>query len=243
MVGIGGGVLYTPIQVFAGIPFNTAASNSLFLIMVSSISAAFVYRKEKIIDPFIVTIFSISTFSGSFIGGFSAGFFNESILLILFTTILIYNGFSLIKKNSKNDKTAIKTRYSITRGFGENEYYINIIIAVSGSFLAGFFGGLLGIGGGIFLIPLMILALKIPSKIAFTNSSIIIGITGLGGLSGRIFHYPPSWESAILFAIAALLGARIGAKFSLKTDSGKLRTYLGLLFLLVGIVTGIKGLR
>ena len=49
-LGVGGGVLYTPVQLFFGIEFHTAASTSLFLIMVTSLSATLVFHRAATID-------------------------------------------------------------------------------------------------------------------------------------------------------------------------------------------------
>ena len=46
-LGVGGGVLYTPVQLFFGIEFHMAASTSLFLIMVVSVSATMVFQSRN----------------------------------------------------------------------------------------------------------------------------------------------------------------------------------------------------
>ena len=50
MMGQGGGVVYTPLQVLLDIDFHTAATTSLFLIMVTSLSSSMVFRRAKRID-------------------------------------------------------------------------------------------------------------------------------------------------------------------------------------------------
>lgn len=63
VLGQGGGVLYTPIQVWSGIDFHVAATTSLFLIMVMSLSASIVFRKaNKIPGLDVVTRYSYTIF-------------------------------------------------------------------------------------------------------------------------------------------------------------------------------------
>ncbi len=50
MLGQGGGTLYTPLQVLFGLDFHVAATTSLFLIMITSLSATLVFRKAKKVD-------------------------------------------------------------------------------------------------------------------------------------------------------------------------------------------------
>ena len=49
-LGVGGGVLYTPVTLFFGIEFHTAASTSLFLIMVTSLSATLGFHRAAVLD-------------------------------------------------------------------------------------------------------------------------------------------------------------------------------------------------
>ena len=50
LFGQGGGVLYTPLQVWTGVDFHTAAPISLFLILIISISSTLVFRKAHQVD-------------------------------------------------------------------------------------------------------------------------------------------------------------------------------------------------
>ncbi len=50
MFGVGGGAVYTPIQLFIGVSFNEAATVSLFLIAVTSLSSGVVYVRAGLID-------------------------------------------------------------------------------------------------------------------------------------------------------------------------------------------------
>jgi len=62
ILGQGGGVLYTPLQVWSGIDFHTAATTSLFLIMVMSLSSSIVFRKAKRIDwPLAIVLEMVTT--------------------------------------------------------------------------------------------------------------------------------------------------------------------------------------
>ena len=84
VLGQGGGVLYTPIQVWAGIDFHVAATTSLFLIMIMSLSASIVFRKANKIDWPLVLVLESSTAVGSFAGGlWSNRFSGEALSLSL----------------------------------------------------------------------------------------------------------------------------------------------------------------
>ena len=84
MLGQGGGTLYTPIQVLAGVDFHVAATTSLFLIMVTSLSATIVFRKAKRVDwPLAIVLETVTTLGG-LAGGLSSGRFSGTALSVLF---------------------------------------------------------------------------------------------------------------------------------------------------------------
>jgi len=73
------------------------------------------------------------------------------------------------------------------RKFGEEEYSVNLLIGLPLTALAGLMAGLLEIGGGIIKVPLMVLLLGVPMKIAVGISCFMVGITALFGFWGALF--------------------------------------------------------
>ena len=67
-LGVGGGVVYTPAQLLFGIEFHTAASTSLFLIMVTSLSATLVFRRAATVDWPLAIVLEAATAFGAFLG-------------------------------------------------------------------------------------------------------------------------------------------------------------------------------
>ena len=66
LFGQGGGVLYTPLQVWTGVDFHTAASISLFLILVISFSSTLVFRKAHQVDWITALVLEAPTTLGAF---------------------------------------------------------------------------------------------------------------------------------------------------------------------------------
>ena len=80
MLGLGGGIVYIPLQVFLGISYHQAAATSLFLVVLNSLSATVVYARANRIDWKLVAIVEAATVVGGFIGGLIAGAGSESLL-------------------------------------------------------------------------------------------------------------------------------------------------------------------
>ena len=96
-LGAGGGVLFTPVQLFFGIEFHTAATTSLFLIIVMSISATLVFHKAAAVDwPLAIALESATTL-GAFLGGLFSGYFSAKFLIFLFSGVIAVAAFFMVK--------------------------------------------------------------------------------------------------------------------------------------------------
>jgi uncharacterized protein len=99
--------------------------------------------------------------------------------------------------------------------------------------VAGFFAALFGVGGGILIVPLLILAAAYAERIAMATSLAAIGITAAAGTVVYAFHGYLHPLHAVLVGLPAMAGAVAGATLQQRVAN---RT-LSLLFaaLLVGI--------
>jgi uncharacterized protein len=83
--------------------------------------------------------------------------------------------------------------------------------AIVASLAIGLLSGLLGIGGAIFLLPLLFDGFGLPVKVAVGTVSAIVWITSLGSVVGKGTSGLIPWEVAVAVAITALIGGWIGA--------------------------------
>ena len=97
MLGLGGGVFYTPLQILLGIDFNDAVTTSLLLIFVTSLSSSYVYMKRGLVILSFVFVAEIFTASGSFIAGYFAPGMNKDILLYCLVAILFINSYLMMR--------------------------------------------------------------------------------------------------------------------------------------------------
>jgi len=92
---------------------------------------------------------------------------------------------------------------------------------------AGIFGGLIGLGGGLIMIPLMIGVLKLSRQQAHGTSLVGVIFTGLGGAITYSLHGNVDLLAAILMAGPAIFTAGIGARFANTLPEWKLRKAFG----------------
>jgi len=228
MIGIGGGVLYVPILLAFGFPFYQAAAISIFIIMSLSISSSLVYYRVQLVDWKLALIIEPLTAIMSLIGGYYSSFIRIKELQILFILVLIVSGYFMIKSIKEiQDKFINERKWGYwLRKFGEEEYSVNLLIGLPLTALAGIMAGLLGIGGGIIKVPLMVLLLGVPMKIAVGTSCFMVGITALFGFWGHFFagHFEP--KMALILALVVFAGAQAGSRISIKVDKILLKKFM-----------------
>jgi hypothetical protein len=226
MFGQGGGVLYTPAQLWFGIGFHEAATTSLFLIMVTSISATLVYRKEQRIDWPLAIALESATALGGFAGGVLSESFSAASLSFLFSAVLVFAAYTMIR-TSLHEGTPRHDSWGYLRWqrrLGNETYAVNMALALPLSLVAGLMSGLLGIGGGLLKVPLMVLILHIPIEIAVGSSALMVGFTAAGGFAGHLIHGHWNWHISLILAAAASVGGQIGSRVSLGLNKRRLHT-------------------
>ncbi len=244
MFGVGGGAVYTPIQLFMGVSFNEAATVSLFLIAVTSISSGIVYLRAGLIDWVVVGTIAFFSFIGSMLGGWSAGLIPEPVLLGLFSFFLLINGMHLAFSDIREgcyESPFIGRRLCFERTIAGERVVVDLPLAVPIAFLSGLFGGMVGIGGGIVMLPLMVVILRFPVKAAIATSSFLAFATGIGGFTSRLSHASVPWNFMLLGALMAALGSMVGARWTVQSHSNRIRRLLGLFFVGVALLLFIRG--
>ncbi len=240
MLGIGGGVIYTPLQLFAGYSFHHAAALSLLLITVTSLSSAGVYIRAQLIDLRLTVLLGCISFSASWGGSFAARFVPERLLIVLFALFLCLNGYLMLKE-AKQDAVPRFFKGIILRcRYGDTFFTLPLFPIIAVALFAGAMGGLLGIGGGIFLLPIMILLFGVPVKAAIAVSSFIVGLTGLGGFLGRITFIEVDTVFVLSSLLAVGIGSTIGARRSIAMQGDSLKRILGIAFILLGIMVVVQ---
>jgi len=85
----------------------------------------------------------------------------------------------------------------------------------------GLMGGLLGIGGGVFVVPLLIYVLKTPTKIAAASSTFIVCFSSLSGFLGYASMAKINWMFILPAAMASFAGGQAGARIMSSRLKGK----------------------
>ncbi|MCL2337520.1 MAG: sulfite exporter TauE/SafE family protein [Firmicutes bacterium] len=115
---------------------------------------------------------------------------------------------------------------------------VNLLIGLA----AGFFGGLVGLGGGVIMIPLMVGILKMDQHSAHGTSLVALIFTGISGAVTYYLNGSVDVISSLFLALTAIFTARAGAKFANALPEWKLKRSFGAFLMLVTLLMLIKPL-
>jgi len=236
MVGKGGGNFYVIAIVLSGVSMHQAASSSQAIMLATSLAAMLVFMKSKKIDWKLALIIDPATDVMAFVGGyFSSRITGTSLKTVFAICLILVSIFMLIKVKEKHISETKRFGYW-HREFGGYKYTVNLWIALPITALVGLFAGAVGISGGAFKIPLMVMLCGIPIEIAIGTSSAMVAVTALMGLLGHSLNGNFDINYAIPLVILALIGGLIGGKLALRNKPKNLKVIFALTNLIAAIV-------
>ena len=224
LVGVGGGLVFVPGLVYvAGWEIQEAVAASLVIIVFSSLSGTI--RNAKSDDPVdwrTAGILSLTVAPSSLIGVAISRVSPETVVELAFATLLI------------------ALAYPTAKGRGNLEAGKKIALPLV--FLAGIFigalSGLVGVGGGVMMVPLMVLGMGLGTKKAVSTSLAVVMFTGLVGAAGYIatgFRDPDQLLSLPPLIVASMVGAPFGVRLRDWMPEGKLRVGFGVFMVIVAL--------
>jgi hypothetical protein len=221
MFGQGGGSVYSPLLILLGYSILLSTSTSLVLNLITSLSAGYIFYRKKMIDYKTSLIFAPGISIGAFAGGALSKTFNTTFLLWLFVIFLLGMGARMIYSYWEKEKIEENSPMHLSVA-------MYALIAVFG-LAVGFLAGLLGVGGGIFVVPFMVYVLKSPTKIAAGSSHLIISFSALAGILGHATSHHFDLPLIAVTGIAVLIGGNLGARISMKINTKMIKAGLGLI--------------
>jgi len=227
MVGRGGGNFYVPVIIAVGAGMHEAATTAQLILVATAAAALIVYQKHQTIDWKLAAVIDIPTDVMAFFGGYYAYLFSGAALKSVFAVLLVMA--SVLMLYPMKQRTV-----KVERGFGYwrrqyagAKYAVNLWIAIPVTALTGLAAGMLGISGGSFKIPLMVLACNVPMRVAIGTSSAMVALTALMGFIGHAIRGEFNPSLALPLVFAAVAGGLLGARISIETKPEKLKLIFG----------------
>lgn len=223
MTGRGGGNFYVPVLVAAGVTMHQAAATGQLILVVTAAMALLIFQKHKIVDWKLALVIDPPTDIMAFIGGYYAYLFSGITLEIIFSCLLVLAGLFMLCPVKERAFHNTRRFGFWRRQYGNYKYSINLWWSIPITVGTGLVAGMVGISGGSFKVPLMVLVCGVPMKIAVGTSSAMVATTALMGFFGHTISGNFNYMWAIPLAVVALMGGLLGGKLSVKTKPEKLK--------------------
>ena len=195
MGGAGAGVAVIPIFNFLGLDFTLAKAIGLFAGASTTITSSVMNIKRKAVDFAFVFPIGIMMLLFAPFGAYSSGFIDDEIVKFFFMIMLFYSA-SMMMFGKKKALFHTEGRW--------------VLFVVGG--IVGFLAGLLGVGGGNILIPLLALLGYEPKKVAVAVS-FVVPFSAMGSFLTYASYIEIDWIMLACVSISAILGGYIGNYF------------------------------
>jgi len=175
LLGVGGCFIMVPVQFWAltsigvdpTIAIRIAFGTNLAVVLPTAISGAIGHNRKKAVSWKAGIILGLSGLVGSFVGGYFAAHIPGNILKIGFGLAIIVGGIRMLTaKPLKTEKESIDSG----------------LLYILWGFPLGIVSGIIGIGGGVLMVPVMVLAMRFKMHQAVGTSTALMIFTSIGGI-------------------------------------------------------------
>jgi uncharacterized membrane protein YfcA len=272
MLGVGGAVLTTPgVRALGATPIE-AIGSTIPAILPSAVSGTIRYSRARLVNWTIGITCGLTGSVFALVGAVVADRVNASALMVVTAVLLGWSGWSVYRSGRSADRGAespgtpepfdtpeLETVHDpaahgagaiptagptpqTSRAEVATRTPVGVpTLAVIGAG-SGFVAGLLGVGGGVIMLPVFTRVLRIPVKEAVASSLVAVAIFSIPALITHAVLGNINWAYAVLLTIGVVPGAQIGARITVGASDKTVRTLAGLFFVVLALVYGISEL-
>jgi len=221
-VGFGGGSSYAATLALFAIPYIFIPQTALICNIIVVTGGTIIFLRKGYLKILTVLPFIIGSIPMAFIGGMIP--VQKNIYLTILAVILLISGIKIIfsEKFEQLWTKWISKKYESTRNFiifdtGKIPFWSGIFLGM----VVGLISGIVGIGGGILLSPVLHLMKWEKPKVISSISSFFILVNSISGLLGQLYKsgFTLNFEFIYIPAIAVFLGGQIGSRLGAVTFS------------------------
>ncbi|MEM3788553.1 MAG: sulfite exporter TauE/SafE family protein [Candidatus Bathyarchaeia archaeon] len=245
LTGVGGGIFIVPLlTLLYGFEPVTAIGTSLAAIIITSIASSVNYLKQKRVYIKTGLVLACVTAPGGYVGAsITAVPVVKMRLGVIFGVFLIFVAFQMIYKAFTTE--SVRACGVVDAAF-EKELLFNkrkMLYGLFLSFFGGVVSGLLGIGGGVVLVPVMCYALSFPIHFAIPTSMFIMIFTSLSGVANHVQQGNVNAWYAFYLGIGSVVGAQVGAYTSRRLSSKSLNLVFAVMLIVASVNMILKNLN
>jgi len=229
LFGVGGGIVTTPaVNVLLGGTAIEAIATPLPVIFPTSLVGAWTYWRAGELSLRAAGWAALAGIPGAILGALSTEYVNAHLLLFATAALLAWTAVQVVRGR--------QPRVPWEKGATPGWKY-----AIVGA-VAGYVSGLLGVGGGIVMVPAFTVLIGMPLKRALGTSLVTIAALVVPGTLVHWWLGNIDWAIFLVLVAGVVPGARIGARIALGTQERSLRLTVGLFLLAIALLYGAREL-
>jgi uncharacterized membrane protein YfcA len=238
LTGAGGGVLAIPLLVFGmHLSVQQAAPIGLVAVGLAALLGAGLGLRQGIVRYGAAALIGVIGTTTAPLGVYLAQRLPSRPLLVAFSLVLIYSAWRLLKQRSQFTQLPAAVlcrvdpkdhRLSWTRPCAQ--------ALASTGMVAGLLCGLLGVGGGFVIIPVLKHHTDLDIRSIQATSLAVIAIVSMSAIVAAAFHTPLLWSVALPFAAGAVLSLLAGQQISKKLNATHLQQAFAWFCILIALL-------
>ncbi|MEW9050660.1 MAG: sulfite exporter TauE/SafE family protein [Neobacillus sp.] len=230
MLGIGGSIIKYPMLLYIPPLFGLAAFSahevsgiSAIQVFFATIGGVWAYRKGGYLNKTLIIYMGGSILIGSFVGGYGSKLMSEGgINLIYGILALIAAIMMFIPKKNVDDIPFDQVKFN---------KWLAAVLAL----IVGIGAGIVGAAGAFLLVPIMLVVLKIPTRMTIASSLAITFISSIGSTVGKITTGQVDYFPAAIMVVASLIASPLGAIAGKKINTKILQVILAVIIFATAI--------
>lgn len=252
LVGAGGGFVLVPILLFLYPDQEPEELTSISLVVVffNALSGSLAYGRQRRIDYRSGAWFAVGALPGSVAGALTVAYVPRRAFDAIFAvTLASLGGWLLLRRTPTAIREPVRGRGVARRLMRDRQgqtfvYAFHLWKGVVISLGVGFISSLLGIGGGVMLVPILATVLHFPVHIATATSQFVLAIMSAQGNLTHLATGSLGWNDvlarAALLSAGAIPGAQAGAILARRLRSAVILRALAASLVIVGLRLGLK---
>lgn len=249
LTGAGGSVLAVPLLILLlGLPAANAMGLALGAVAVAATYGAFLQRKNILWVPGITLAVAGSLTAP--LGKFTSLQINEGVLLSIFSILAISIALKMWRQavTAPSDTTHVRAGVEQTdaspqlcslSATGQFQLRPKCLSGLAlGGLVIGFISGLLGVGGGFLIVPLLLYLSLIPMVRAVATSLLVIALISGSGFISHLFFKSDTVSQEVFWLVgASLVGMFFSRKLSQRLAGPNLQRFFSITLILVLMAT------
>jgi uncharacterized protein len=231
VLGIGGSIIKYPMLLYIPPLFGLAAFSahevsgiSAIQVFFATIGGVWAYRKGGYLNKTLIIYMGSAILIGSFIGGFGSKMISENGINVIYGILALIAAFMMFIPKKNIDDIPF------------DQVNFNKWLAAVLALIVGLGAGIVGAAGAFLLVPIMLVVLKIPTRMTIASSLAITFISSIGATVGKITTGQIEYLPAFIMIVASLIASPLGAMAGKKINTKVLQVILALLI----VATALK---